>query len=78
MRKDAAHEVQSRSKAGAPGERENLNQTQLAARAGLNASKISLIETSARNVTLSTLARVAHALNARIKIEFVPVKAKKR
>jgi hypothetical protein len=59
-------------------EQENLNQTQLAARAGMNASKISLIETSARNVTLSTLARVAHALNTRIKIEFVPVKAKKR
>ena len=59
-------------------EQENLNQTQLAARAGMNASKISLIETSARNVTLSTLARVAYALNTRIKIEFVPVKAKKR
>jgi len=50
----------------------------MAARAGMNASKISLIETSTRNVTLSTLARVAYALNTRIKIEFVPVKAKKR
>ncbi len=59
-------------------ERENLNQTQLAARAGMNASKISLIETSTRNVTLSTLARVAYALNTRIKIEFVPVRGKKR
>ncbi len=58
-------------------EQENLNQTQLAARAGMNASKISLIETSTRNVTLSTLARVAHALNRKIKIEFVPMKAKK-
>jgi transcriptional regulator with XRE-family HTH domain len=57
---------------------ENLNQMQRAARAGMNASKISLIETSTRNVTLSTLARVAYALNTRIKIEFVPVKAKKR
>jgi transcriptional regulator with XRE-family HTH domain len=57
---------------------EHLNQTQLAARAGMNASKISLIETSARNVTLSTLARVAYCLNTRIKIKFVPVKAKKR
>jgi transcriptional regulator with XRE-family HTH domain len=54
-----------------------LNQTQLAARAGMNASKISRIETSTRNVTLSTLARLAHALNRRVKIEFVPVKAKK-
>ena len=58
-------------------EQENLNQTQLAARAGMNASKISLIETSTRNVTLSTLARVAYALNTRIKIDFVPVKTKK-
>ncbi len=58
-------------------EEENLNQTQLAARAGMNASKISRIETSTRNVTLSTLARLAHALNRRVKIEFVPVKAKK-
>jgi transcriptional regulator with XRE-family HTH domain len=56
---------------------ENLNQTQLAARAAMNASKISLIETSTRNVTLSTLARFAYALNPRIKIDFVPLKAKK-
>jgi len=59
-------------------EEENLNQTQLAARAGMNASKISRIETSPRNVTLSTLTRVAYALNRRVKIEFVPVKTKKR
>ena len=58
-------------------EEENLNQTQLAARAGMNASKISQIETSPRNVTLNTLARLAHALNRKVKIEFVPVRAKK-
>jgi transcriptional regulator with XRE-family HTH domain len=58
-------------------EKEKLNQTQLAARAGMNASKISRIETSTRNVTLSTLARVAHALNRRVKIEFVPERKKK-
>jgi transcriptional regulator with XRE-family HTH domain len=58
-------------------EEENLNQTQLAARAGMNASKISQIETSPRNVTLNTLARLAHALNRKVKIEFVPVKVKK-
>jgi transcriptional regulator with XRE-family HTH domain len=62
----------------ASGELQNVNQTQLAARAGLHASKISLIETSARNVTVSTLARVAYAFNTRIKIEFVPLKTKKR
>jgi transcriptional regulator with XRE-family HTH domain len=58
-------------------EKAKLNQTQLAARAGMNASKISLIESSARNVTLHTLARVAHALNTKVKIEFVPVKGKR-
>jgi transcriptional regulator with XRE-family HTH domain len=58
-------------------EKENLNQTQLAARAGMNASKVSQIETSPRNVTLSTLARLAHALNRKVKIEFVPLKVKK-
>jgi transcriptional regulator with XRE-family HTH domain len=58
-------------------EEENLNQTQLAALAGMNASKISKIETSTRNVTLNTLARLAHALNRKIKIEFVPVKKRK-
>jgi transcriptional regulator with XRE-family HTH domain len=59
-------------------ERENLNQTQLAARAGMNASKISRIENSASNVTLSTLSRIASALNRRIKINFVPVTTRKR
>src|ERR1700739_1331527 len=58
-------------------EEENLNQTQLAARAGMNASKISRIETSTRNVTLSTLARVARALNRKIRVEFVPLKTKR-
>jgi transcriptional regulator with XRE-family HTH domain len=53
-------------------EKQKLNQTQLAARAGMNASKISRIETSSKNVTLSTLARLARALNTRIKIDFVP------
>ncbi len=55
----------------------NLNQTQLAARAGMNASKISKIETSTSNLTLNTLARVASALNRRVKIEFVPMKKHK-
>jgi transcriptional regulator with XRE-family HTH domain len=58
-------------------EAEKLNQTQLAARAGMNASKISQIETSPRNVTLRTLARLAHALNRKVKIEFVPLRVKK-
>lgn len=57
-------------------EQQNLNQTQLAARAGMNASKISLIETWPKNVTIGTLARLARALNTRIKIQFVPVRGK--
>ena len=56
----------------------HMNQTQLAARAGMNASKISRIESSPRNITLNTLARVAQALNRRVKIEFVPVSAKRK
>jgi DNA-binding Xre family transcriptional regulator len=58
-------------------EKQNLNQTQLAARAGMNASKISKIETSTTNLTLSTLTRVATALNSRVKIVFVPLKKHK-
>src|SRR6266403_4039222 len=50
-----------------------INQTQLAARAGMNASKISKIESSPKNVTLNTLTRLARALNTRVKIEFVPL-----
>jgi len=50
-----------------------MNQTQLAARAGMNASKISKIESSPKNVTLNTLTRLALALNRRIKIDFIPV-----
>jgi transcriptional regulator with XRE-family HTH domain len=54
-----------------------MNQTQLAARAGMNASKISKIESSPRNVTLNTLTRLAVALNRRIKIDFIPVRKRK-
>lgn len=56
----------------------HMNQTQLAARAGMNASKISRIESAPRNITLNTLARVAQALNRRVKIAFVPVSAKRK
>lgn len=53
-----------------------MNQTELAARAGMNASKISRIESSPKNVTLKTLSRVAQALNRRVKITFVPAERK--
>ena len=54
-----------------------MNQTQLAARAGMNASKISKIESSPKNVTLNTLTRLAMALNRRVKIDFIPVTKQK-
>ena len=57
---------------------QHLNQTQLAARAGMNASKISKIESSPANLTLNTLTRLAAALGATVKIEFVPKKNKTR
>jgi len=59
-------------------EKQKLNQTQLAARSGMNASKISLIETSPQNLTLNTLARVASALEATIRIELIPLKRARR
>jgi transcriptional regulator with XRE-family HTH domain len=58
--------------------KQKLNQTELAARSGMNASKISLIETAPQNLTLNTLARVASALEARVRIELVPVKRARR
>jgi transcriptional regulator with XRE-family HTH domain len=54
-----------------------MNQTQLAARAGMNASKISKIESSPKNVTLNTLTRLAHALNRKLKIDFVPMSGRR-
>ena len=54
-----------------------MNQTQLAARAGMNASKVSKIESAPKNVTLNTLTRLAIALNRRIKIDFVAARKRK-
>lgn len=59
-------------------EKRHLTQTQLAARAGMSASKISAIESSPRNVELATLIRILGALGYQFKPEFVPVKASRR
>jgi transcriptional regulator with XRE-family HTH domain len=59
-------------------ERHHLTQTQLAARAGMSASKISAIETGPKNVELATLIRIATALGYQFKPEFVPAKTKRR
>ncbi len=55
-------------------QKQGLNQTQLAARAGMNASKVSIIENSPQNLRLDTLIRLAHALNGELKIQLIPQK----
>jgi len=45
---------------------ENLSQTKLAAKAEMNAPKISAMENEPRNLTIGTLIRVAHALGSRV------------
>ena len=59
-------------------EERHLTQTQLAARAGMSASKISAIESSAKNVEIATLIRIARALGYQFKLEFVPTRARRR
>jgi transcriptional regulator with XRE-family HTH domain len=55
----------------------HLNETQLAARAGMNASKISRIDNSSQNLTLNTLKRIADALDRKVNIELIPKESKK-
>ena len=50
----------------------HLTQTQLAAKAGMSAPKISAIESSTKNVELAT------ALECQFKSEFIPTKATRR
>lgn len=52
-----------------------LSQTQLAARAGMSAPKVSVLECSPKDAKLSTLIRIARALGLGLKVEFVPVKS---
>ena len=58
-------------------ERLGLSQTQLAARAGMSAPKISVLECSPKDAKLSTLIRIARALGLGLKVEFVPEKSGK-
>jgi transcriptional regulator with XRE-family HTH domain len=57
---------------------ENLSQTKLAARAEMNAPKISAMENEPRNLTIGTLIRVAHALGSRVEIKLVRRSGTKR
>jgi ribosome-binding protein aMBF1 (putative translation factor) len=58
-------------------EQRGLSQTQLAARAGMSAPKISVLECSPKDAKLSTLIRIARALGLGLKVEFVPEKSGK-
>ena len=58
-------------------EQMGLSQTQLAARAGMSAPKISVLECSPKDAKLSTLIRIAQALGLGLKVEFVPEKSGK-
>lgn len=55
-----------------------MNQTQLAARAGMSAPKVSRIESKPANVQLDTLIRLAQALGARVEVRLVEEKEKGR
>jgi transcriptional regulator with XRE-family HTH domain len=57
---------------------ENLSQTKLAARAEMNAPKISAMENEPRKLTIGTLIRVAHALASRVEIKLVQRSRTKR
>jgi transcriptional regulator with XRE-family HTH domain len=54
-----------------------LSQTQLAARAGMSAPKISILECSPKDAKLSTLVRIARALGLSLRVEFVPENSSK-
>lgn len=59
-------------------QKSRLTQTQLAARTGMSASKISALENSSKNLELRTLIRIASALGYQFVPDFVPVKPRKR
>jgi len=57
-------------------EQRGLTQTQLAARAGMSAPKISVLECSPKDAKLSTLIRIARALGLGLRVEFIPEKSR--
>lgn len=58
-------------------QQEGLTQTQLAARARMSAPKISLLETAPKDAKLSTIIRIAHALERRVKLQLAPNKRRR-
>ncbi|WP_415692698.1 helix-turn-helix domain-containing protein [Gardnerella vaginalis] len=53
-------------------ERAGLTQAELSEKTGISQSDISRLENGSRNPTIALLNRIANALNATCKIEFVP------
>jgi DNA-binding XRE family transcriptional regulator len=51
-------------------DKEGMNQTELAAKAGMHPSKISAIENQPRNLELGTLIRLAYATGRKVRISF--------
>lgn len=51
---------------------QNITQTDLAVRTGINQSDISKLENGSKNPSLKMLKRLADGLNMELKIEFIP------
>jgi len=52
--------------------RNNLTQKQLSELSGINQSEISKLENGTRNPSINLLKKLAHAMNSKLRIEFVP------
>ncbi|MBO4678532.1 MAG: helix-turn-helix transcriptional regulator, partial [Lachnospiraceae bacterium] len=61
--------LDARTKAG-------LTQTQLSEKSGISQADISRLEKGTRNPSLALLKRLAEAMDATLRIEFVPKKSK--
>ena len=56
---------------------QNLTQSELSKRTGINQADISKIENGTRNPTIKLLSRLASGMDMTLRIEFVPKKSKK-
>jgi transcriptional regulator with XRE-family HTH domain len=53
-------------------EQQNLTQKELARRSGVQQSDISKIENGTRNPSIKLLRKIAHGLNMKLEIRFIP------
>jgi transcriptional regulator with XRE-family HTH domain len=58
-------------------EGQKLSQTQLAAKSEMSAPKISVIENKPKDIKIGTLIRIAHALDRKVEIRFLPRKPRR-